>query len=55
MKNDEWTPTSILPHKDGYYWVKLKNGYIVKRFFAYDGLFRFYGIKTCDIEAWKPV
>jgi hypothetical protein len=55
MKNDEWIPISTLPPKDGYYLLKLKNGKEVKRFFAHDGLSRFYGAKIIDIESWKPV
>ena len=55
MKNDEWKSISTLPSKDGYYWLKLKNGNIIKRFFSHDGLHKFYGAKTYDIEAWKPV
>jgi hypothetical protein len=55
MKNDEWIPISTLPTKDGYYWLKLKNGHIIKRFYIHDGLHRFYGVKIIDIESWKPV
>ncbi len=54
MKN-EWTPISTPPTKDGYYWLKLKNGHIIKRFYIHDGLHRFYGAKIIDIESWKPV
>lgn len=55
MKNNEWIPISTLPPKDGYYLLKLKNGKEVKRFFAHDGLSRFYGAKIYEIDSWKYI
>lgn len=51
--NNNWNPISQLPKKDGYYILKLNNGKIITKYFIYDGIHRFYGVKLRDIESWK--
>ena len=51
--NNKWNPISQLPKKDGYYILKLNNGKIITKYFIYNGMHRFYGVKLKDIESWK--
>jgi len=51
--NNEWNPISQLPKKDGYYILKLNNGRIITRYFAYDGLHKFYNTTLKNVESWK--